>query len=431
MNGLNVDPKYAIGQMERVRSVFDKTDGVQAHLFIQSFAPGEVTPQQANDLGIELAKAISDGKNYQVAVYTHNDTNHVHNHLVLNSVDFETGLKYQQSFDVKRVRELSDSICKEHGLSVIQEEQQQDKKPIAEIKAEEKGDYIWKNDLRERILSALTENSSIGTREFKENLALEGVEVRYRGRGISYSFIDSDGKHRISRGSKLGVAYDKEAVRSHFKQNREPKLSQTAQQQIERLTKEWQKWENNINQGITLENKIKEELRELTPQYESLGNQIQQLKSNPVYVKFNQLTKQYHSELDQAKKGKEQFLNTKNRHIFKKAENFVEWRNKSSTLKQSTVQEEIEKLKPQKQKIDQNISLLNQKRSKIWNNISTLRETREKDLNIKYRNHYRGHQRKIAYEIKCWKSPGYEQDLKVREERLLAQRMEQSRGMSL
>ncbi len=262
MNGLNVDPKYAIGQMERVRSVFDKTDGVQAHLFIQSFAPGEVTPQQANDLGIELAKAISDGKNYQVAVYTHNDTNHVHNHLVLNSVDFETGLKYQQSFDVKRVRELSDSICKEHGLSVIQEEQQQDKKPIAEIKAEEKGDYIWKNDLRERILSALTENSSTSTREFKENLALEGVEVRYRGRGISYSFIDSDGKHRISRGSKLGAAYDKEAVRSHFKQNREPKLSRTAQQQIERLTKEWQKWENNINQGITLENKIKEELRE-------------------------------------------------------------------------------------------------------------------------------------------------------------------------
>lgn len=430
MNGLNVDPKYAIGQMERVRSVFDKTDGVQAHLFIQSFAPGEVTPQQANDLGIELAKAISDGKQYQVAVYTHSDTNHVHNHLILNAVDFETGVKYQQAFDVKRVRALSDSICKEHGLSVIQK-QQQDKKPIAEIKAEEKGDYIWKNDLRERILSALTTDSSTGTREFKENLALDGVDVRYRGRGISYAFVDSDGKHRVSRGSKLGAAYDKEAVLSHFKQNKEPKLSQTAQLKIDRLTKEWQKWENKINQGITLENEIVEELRELTPQYESLSNQIQQLKSNPIYVKFNQLTKQYQSELDQAEKGKEQFLNTKNRNIFKKAENFMEWRNKSSTLKQSTVQDEIEKLKPQKQKIDQNISVLNQACYKIWDSISTLRETRDKDLNIKYRNHYRGHQQKIAYEIECWKSPGYEQELKAREERIVSHRMKQSRGMSL
>ena len=154
MDGLNVDPKYAIGQMEQVRQVFNKTDGVQAHVFIQSFAPGEVTPQQACDLGLELAKAISEDKQYQVAVYTHNDTNHIHNHLILNSVDFETGLKYQQSFDVKRVRDLSDTICKENGLSVIQE-QQVDKKPISEIKAEENGHYIWKNDLRERISCAL------------------------------------------------------------------------------------------------------------------------------------------------------------------------------------------------------------------------------------------------------------------------------------
>ena len=160
MNGLNVDPKYAIGQMEQVRHVFDKTDGVQAHLFIQSFAPGEVTPQQANDIGIEFAQAISEDKHYQVAVYTHNDTKHIHNHLVLNAVDFETGLKYQQSFDVKRVRELSDQICEKHDLSVIYYEQV-DRKPISEIKAKEKGHFIWKDELRERITLVLNDPHSV------------------------------------------------------------------------------------------------------------------------------------------------------------------------------------------------------------------------------------------------------------------------------
>ncbi|UDM81167.1 relaxase/mobilization nuclease domain-containing protein [Vagococcus fluvialis] len=426
MDGLNVDPKYAIGQMEQVRQVFNKTDGVQAHVFIQSFAPGEVTPQQACDLGLELAKAISEDKQYQVAVYTHNDTNHIHNHLILNSVDFETGLKYQQSFDVKRVRDLSDTICKENGLSVIQE-QQVDKKPIAEIKAEENGHYIWKNDLRERISSALENSTSTGVSELRKNLALEGVDVRYRGNGISYSFIDLDGKQRISRGSKLGAAYDKESVRHHFKQNRKPQLSQNAQEQIERLTREWNRWEDNINQGIALEYEINQELKVLIPQYDSLDKQIDQLKLDPIYVKFNQLTKQHQSEVNQEEKGKEEFLKTKNRNIFKKAESYIEWKNHSSTLKESTVLAGIEKIKPQKQQIDQQISVLAQSRANIWKNISSLKETRDNDLNIKHRNHYRGHQRRLAYEIDCWKSPDHEQHLKERE---IAYRMEQSRGIS-
>jgi len=218
MNGLNVDPKYAIGQMERVRSVFDKTDGVQAHLFIQSFAPGEVTPQQANDLGIELAKAISDGKQYQVAVYTHNDTKHVHNHLILNAVDFETGLKYQQSFDVKRVRELSDTICEQHDLSVIYYEQP-DRKPIAEIKAKEKGQTIWKDELRERINLVLKNPGSVDLESFKETAKSYDLDIRFRGKGVSYAFIDSKGKQRISRGVKLGDNYNLDVIQINLRYN--------------------------------------------------------------------------------------------------------------------------------------------------------------------------------------------------------------------
>src|SRR5699024_4541845 len=57
------------------------------------FKPDEVTPEKANQVGLELAKKLAP--NHEVAVYTHDDTNHVHNHIVINSVNFETGKKYQ------------------------------------------------------------------------------------------------------------------------------------------------------------------------------------------------------------------------------------------------------------------------------------------------------------------------------------------------
>ena len=68
---------------------------------IQSFKPGEVTPEQCNQLGLELAEKIAP--NHQVAVYTHADTNHVHNHIVINSIDLETG-KNIKAIKTKRVR---------------------------------------------------------------------------------------------------------------------------------------------------------------------------------------------------------------------------------------------------------------------------------------------------------------------------------------
>src|SRR5699024_12000206 len=89
----NLDIDYAKSQMKQTRELFSKYDGIQAHHVIQSFKPDEVTPEKANQVGLELAKKLAP--NHEVAVYTHDDTNHVHNHIVINSVNFETGKKYQ------------------------------------------------------------------------------------------------------------------------------------------------------------------------------------------------------------------------------------------------------------------------------------------------------------------------------------------------
>src|SRR5699024_3059633 len=75
-DGYNLDIDYAKSQMKQTRELFSKNDGIQAHHVIQSFKPDEVTPEKANQVGLELAKKLAP--NHEVAVYTHDDTNHVH-----------------------------------------------------------------------------------------------------------------------------------------------------------------------------------------------------------------------------------------------------------------------------------------------------------------------------------------------------------------
>src|SRR5699024_12277625 len=85
-DGYNLDIDNAKSQMKQTSELFSKNDGIQAHHVIQSFKPDEVTPEKAHQVGLELAKKLAP--NHAVAVYTHDDTNHVHNHFVMNSVYF-------------------------------------------------------------------------------------------------------------------------------------------------------------------------------------------------------------------------------------------------------------------------------------------------------------------------------------------------------
>src|SRR5699024_7900751 len=106
----NLDIDYAKSQMKQTRELFSKNDGIQAHHVIQSFKPDEVTPEKANQVGLELAKKLAP--NHEVADYTHDDTNHDHNHIVINYVNFENVKKYQANGKeaIERARSLSDAV---------------------------------------------------------------------------------------------------------------------------------------------------------------------------------------------------------------------------------------------------------------------------------------------------------------------------------
>ena len=110
----------AYREMVDTKRYFDKEDGVQGFHLVQSFAPGEVTPDQCHALGVELAKRLLP-EGFQVVISTHLNTEQLHNHLVWNSVNSITGKKYfiGEKDLYLTIRRISDELCRENGLSVI------------------------------------------------------------------------------------------------------------------------------------------------------------------------------------------------------------------------------------------------------------------------------------------------------------------------
>jgi len=209
--GVNCDVDNAKEEMNGVREMYAKTEGIQAHLVIQSFSPAEsqrLGPESVNQLGIEFAERIAPG--HQVAVYTHADKQHLHNHLVINSVNLETGYKYQ-AHGTKALdffRQQNDAVALEHGLDVLHETALE-RRTMAEIKLEEKGVPTWKQEIRQAIDSTMQDLSVTSYDRFREVLTKKGVNVYDRGKNVTYELLEGNKK---VRGSKLGDDYQKETI---------------------------------------------------------------------------------------------------------------------------------------------------------------------------------------------------------------------------
>ena len=111
VTGSNCVPHSCYLEMMTTKQQFGKTDGRQFYHFVQSFSDEDnLTPQEVNAIGLELAQKAFPG--YEVVIATHMDTNHLHNHLVVNSVNCENGRKlHQNRDDLLRRRQLNDEIC--------------------------------------------------------------------------------------------------------------------------------------------------------------------------------------------------------------------------------------------------------------------------------------------------------------------------------
>lgn len=210
-NGFNCLASSAKEQMKATRMLYDKNTGVQGHHVIQSFKPNEIDAQNANMAGLALAKKIAP--NHEVMVYTHTDREHIHNHIVINSVNYENGSKYQsKKKDLFKIRDFSDEICLEMNLSVLKEKSAEIRYTLAEKSLLEKGKTSWKDELRQAIDYELKNSRSY--QEFKNNLKDNyDIVINDSRKHITYKHPDMQ---KVVRGNKLGLIYEKEMVINVF-----------------------------------------------------------------------------------------------------------------------------------------------------------------------------------------------------------------------
>src|SRR5690606_19776862 len=237
--GVDCPPEYARAQMKATRELWGKNDGIQAHHVIQSFKPGEVTPELANQIGQKLAREIAKG--HECVVYTHTDKDHIHNHIVINSVSYEDGRKFHAHGKeaIDRVRETSDRLCEEHNLSVVKEPSAKQRYHRAEYGLASREIVSWKDYIRDAI--DYEREHSTNYDEFKKNLTEKyGIEVKERGKNISFKHPDNQ---RFVRGKTLGLAYERGTLENVFSRENEGKhgqergntdLSSSAGQEIQR-----------------------------------------------------------------------------------------------------------------------------------------------------------------------------------------------------
>ncbi|XIN08732.1 relaxase/mobilization nuclease domain-containing protein (plasmid) [Enterococcus faecium] len=213
--GWNVNVEFAKSEMKFTRSSFGKDSGIQAHTIIQSFSPEESKGLGAvtiNELGVELARKVAP--EFEVAVYTHTDKEHIHNHIVINAVSFETGKKYQSN---KAQRELvktkNDEIARAFGLSVP-EKKAEIRYTQAESEIAQDGRDSWKVDIREKVeLYRTTMELERSESSFKAFMMERGINVSFRGKNVTYEHLEAN---RKVRGAKLGGRFDKEALDKMF-----------------------------------------------------------------------------------------------------------------------------------------------------------------------------------------------------------------------
>ena len=157
----------------------DKGTHLGRHL-IQAFEPGETTPEQAHEIGMQLAKEILGGK-YEFVLTTHIDKDHIHNHLIFNAVSFDDYHHYHSN---KRsyhfIRRVSDRLCKEHGLSVIIPSQNKGKSYAEYTAVKESASY--KAKLKTAIDRLIPASSDF--EDLLRRLQNEGYEIK-RGKYIS------------------------------------------------------------------------------------------------------------------------------------------------------------------------------------------------------------------------------------------------------
>ena len=209
------EPETAAGEMLLCKKEYEtyigrsdeKKSDIVLYQIRQSFKPGEITPEKAQEIGFELAMSFTKGK-YQFVVATHTDHAHIHNHIIFNSTSSDHKQKFRNFLgSSEAIRKISDKLCLENGLSIIEAPKQGpshygkwlgDKKPLS-----------WQEQLRQTIDAVMAQKPP----DFDTFLKLmmeSGYEVK-QGQHLAFK---ASGQQKFTRLRSLGEGYSEEELRS-------------------------------------------------------------------------------------------------------------------------------------------------------------------------------------------------------------------------
>ena len=215
VTGVNCDPTTARDEMMITKAQWnDESEIVCSHGF-QSFKHGEVTPEQAHEVGVKLAQKMW-GDRFQVIVATHLNTDCLHNHFVVNSVSFTDGRHYHDNkANLRLLRQRSDELCREYALSVI-EHPNGKKKPYALYQAEKSGMPTRDNVTRQAVDEAISKSFTL--KDFDRIMAEMGYRVSFDP-NRKYWTVIGKGWKRPKRLYKLGEEYTNERIMERITEN--------------------------------------------------------------------------------------------------------------------------------------------------------------------------------------------------------------------
>ena len=194
VSGVNCVPESTYHEFMNTKMQYGKTDGRMFYHFTQSFHPDEkLTPETAHEIALKFAQQMFPG--FEVLIATHTDKAHIHSHFVVNSVSCENGYKYHSDNEnIGRLRDASDKLCMEYGLSVVtpKDRSQKVKQMSArEYHSAERGES-WKMQLVVTIEDAMAIARS--REHFIRLMEAEGYEVKWTRDRKSITYTTPDGK---------------------------------------------------------------------------------------------------------------------------------------------------------------------------------------------------------------------------------------------
>lgn len=205
VSSFGCSPHTADIEFEQTASYGTKIGNVKAQHIIQSFAPGEISPKLAHEIGMKLAMRYTNGE-HEFVLATHVDKDHIHNHIIFNNVSFTDYRKYRQNYtSFNKMRDINDELCASYGLSVIKDKERSAEPyyKYKDVRTNNSNRQVLKNTIDSYI--PLVDSFD----ELIEMLKKSGYEIKITNDNYS---IKKEGSQRYMRLKNLGDIYTKDAI---------------------------------------------------------------------------------------------------------------------------------------------------------------------------------------------------------------------------